>query len=262
MSQGFNKGGIQPRPKGITDHPLMKLHGELNSSGKRPTFHPYLHQNQNDSSKNAPRIVVYTNDDADKSMKQDQIQGELDLVAYMGFIQAIEDAANPLITDFKQEVIELRNYIWMNGQRSEEPKTKAYLIVGRNENGTVFVSLKHFDPKRAAIKFEFGYTVYVRMVSQEGPMSPAVASRRVAKSMARIWGETMLKEWQEKTGLPIPKQQQQGGGFGGGNKGGFGGGQQQGGFGGGQQQGGGFGGGFQAGGNGGGYNADDDVLLF
>lgn len=257
---GFNKP--TPREKTVADHPLMKLHGALNSSGKRASFHPYLHLNGNDSSKNAPRIVVYTNDDQDKQMKQDQIQGELDLVAYLGFIQAIRDAANPSL-EFKQEVVELRNYVWMNGQRSEEPKTKAYLIVGRNDNGTVYVSLKHFDPKRAAIKFEFGFTQYVRMVSQEGPIEPAVASRRVANAMATIWGETMLKLWQDKTGLPIPKQPNQGGGFGGGNKGGFGG-QQQGGFGGGQQQGGGFAGGFQAGGGNaaGGYNASDDELMF
>lgn len=263
MSNGFNKGPMQPRPKTIADHPIQKLHGELNSSGKRPTFHPYLHINQNDSSKNAPRIVVYTNDDADKSMKQDQIQGELDLITYMGFIDAINDAADPN-KEFTSEVIELRNYIWMNGQRSEEPKTKAYLIVGRNENGTVFVSLKHFDPKRGTLKFEFGYSVYARMVSQEGPVSPAVASRRIARAMARVWGETMMTMWTEKTGLPVPKQQQQGG-FGNKQGGGFGGGQQQGGgFGGGQQQGGGFGGGFQAGGNKpqGAYNPDDDVLLF
>lgn len=255
---GYNKGPATPRQKTIADHPLQKLHGDLNSSGKRPTFHPYLHINGNDPSKNSPRIVVYTNDDQDKSMKQDQIQGELDLVAYIAFIDAIRDASNPQI-EFKQEVVELRNYIWMNGQRSEEPKTKGYLIVGRNENGTVYVSLKHFDPKRAAIKFEFGYSQYVRMVSQEGPMSPALASRRVARSMSTIWEKTMLDMWEKHTGLPVPKQQNNGGGFGG-QQGGFGGGQKQGGFGG--QQGGGFGGGFQAGGNGGGYNPDDDKLLF
>lgn len=259
MSQGFNKGAIPPRPKGITDHPKMKLTGDLNSDGKRPTFHPYLHQNSNDPSKNSPRIVVYTNIEADKASKQDQIQGELDIVMFDGFLQAIRDAANPTI-QFNQEVIELRNYIWMNGQRSEEPKTKGYLIVGRNDNGTVFVSLKHFDPKRPAIKFEFGYSVYARMVSQEGPMEPAVASRRVANAMATLWEKAMYKEWLEKTGLPIPKPRPGQQGFGG-QQGGFGG-QQGGGFGGGQQQGGGFGGGFQAGGNGGGYNADDDVILF
>ena len=260
MSNGFNKGPATPREKTITDHPLNKIHGPLNSSGKKPTFHPYLHINGNDSSKNAPRVVVYTNDDQDKSMKQDQITGELDLVTYLGFIDAIFDAANP-DKEFTQEVIELRNYIWMNGQRSEEPKTKAYLIVGRNENGTVYVSLKHFDPKRAALKFEFAHGVYTRLVSQEGAVAPAVASRRVARAQAELWKATMLKMWQEKTGLPIPKQMNQGG-FGG-NNGGFGG-QKQGGFGGGQQQGGGFGGGFQAGGNGGGgnYNAADDTLMF
>lgn len=246
---GYQKGPITPRPKGITDHPKMKLSGEINSDGKRPTFHPYLHQNSNDPSKNSPRIVVYTNIEADKSSKQDQIQGELDIIQYEAFLGAINDAADPSI-DFKQEVIELRNYIWMNGQRSEEPKTKAYLIVGRNENGTVFVSLKHFDPKRAAIRFEFGFTQYARMVSQEGPMEPAVASRRVARAMAKIWSYTMLKEWADKTTLPLPPQRNN-------QQGGFG--QQQGGFG--NQQGGGFGGGFQAG-NQGGYNADDDKLLF
>lgn len=247
---GYQKGPITPRPKGITDHPKMKLTGELNADGKRPTFHPYLHQNSNDPSKNSPRIVVYTNLESDKSMKQDQIQGELDIIQYEAFLDAINDAANPLI-DFKQEVIELRNYIWMNGQRSEEPKTKAYLIVGRNDNGTVFVSLKHFDPKRSAIRFEFGFSVYARMVKQDGPMEPAVASRRVAKAMAKIWSYTMLKEWADKTTLPLPPQRNN-------QQGGFGGGQQQGGFGGGNQ-GGGFNGGFQVGG---GYNPDDDKLLF
>lgn len=248
---GYSKGPITPRPKGITDHPKMKLSGELNSDGKRPTFHPYLHQNSNDSSKNSPRIVVYTNSEADKSMKQDQIQGELDIIQYEAFLNAISDAANPRI-EFKQEAIELRNYIWMNGQRSEEPKTKAYLIVGRNENGTVFVSLKHFDPKRAAIRFEFGFTQYARMVSQEGPVDPAIASRRVANAMVKIWSYTMLSEWASKTGLPQPPQRNnQQGGFGGGNQGGFGGG----------NQGGGFGGGFQVGGSGG-YDPDDDKLLF
>lgn len=258
---GFNKGGIQPRPKGITDHPNMKLKGELNSDGKRPTFHPYLHQNSNDSSKNAPRIVVYTNVEADKATKSDQIQGELDIIQFEAFITAIEDAADPNIK-FDKEIVELRNYIWMNGQRSEEPKTKAYLIVGRNENGTVYVSLKHFDPKRPALKFEFGYSVYARMVSQEGPVEPAVASRRVARAMATLWGTFMRDEYRDKTGLPLPRQPQQGGGFGGQQQGGFGGG----GFGGGNQGGGfggngggGFNGGFQAGGNQGGYKPDDDI---
>ena len=252
---GFNKGPIAPRPKGITDHPKFKLTGDLNSDGKRPTFHPYLHQNSNDSSKNAPRISVYTNVEADKATKQDHIQGELDIIQFNCFIQAIEDAANPNIT-FSKEVVELRNYIWMNGQRSEEPKTKAYLIVGRNENGTVYVSLKHFDPKRQAIKFEFGYSTYARAVSNEGPVEPSLASRRAAISYARLWGGYMNDEYREKTGLPVPQQRP---GFGGQQQGGFGG-QQQGGFGGGKPAGGGFGGGFQVGG--GSYNADDDILGF
>lgn len=262
MSNGFNKGGIQPREKTILDHPKFKLTGDLNSDGKRPTFHPYLHINANDSSKNSPRIVVYTNVEADKATKSDQIQGELDIIQFEAFLTALEDAANPAI-QFTQEVIELRNYIWMNGQRSEEPKTKAYLIVGRNENGTVYVSLKHFDPKRPAIKFEFGFSVYARMVANDGPVEPAVASRRVARSMVKLWGGYMRDVYKEKTGLPQPRQQQGGGGFGG-NGGGFGGQKQGGGFGG-QQGGGGFGGG-QSGGFGGGfqagtpsYSADDDV---
>lgn len=254
MSNGFGgKGGIQPRQKTILDHPKFKLTGDLNSDGKRPTFHPYLHINGNDSSKNSPRIVVYTNIEADKATKSDQIQGELDIVQFGAFITAIEDAANPNIK-FDKEVIELRNYIWMNGQRSEEPKTKGYLIVGRNENGTVYVSLKHFDNKRPAIKFEFGFSVYARMVSNDGPVEPAVASRRVARSMAKLWGDYMNDEYKDKTGLPQPRQQQggNGGGFGNNQGGGFGGNQ---GFGGGNQ-GGGFAGGFQAGG---GYKADDDI---
>lgn len=264
MSNGFggNKGGIQPREKTILDHPKFKLTGDLNSDGKRPTFHPYLHINGNDPSKNSPRIVVYTNIEADKATKSDQIQGELDIIQFEAFLTAIEDAANPLIP-FTQEVIELRNYIWMNGQRSEEPKTKAYLIVGRNENGTVYVSLKHFDPKRPAIKFEFGFSVYARMVSNDGPVEPAVASRRVARSLVKLWGGYMRDVYKEKTGLPQPRQQQgggfggqQGGGFGGQKPGGFGGGNQGGGFGGGNN-GGGFNGGFQAGGQG--YKPDDDI---
>lgn len=269
MSQGFgNKGGITPREKTILDHPKFKLAGELNSDGKRASFHPYLHLNANDSSKNSPRIVVYTNIEADKSTKSDQIQGELDIIQFEAFLTAIEDACDPTTT-FTKEVIELRNYIWMNGQRSEEPKTKGYLMVGRAENGTVWVSLKHFDPKRAAIKFEFGFTQYAKMVSNDGPVEPCVASRRVGRAMVNLWGTYMRDTYRDKTGLPIPKQQNQGG-FGGGNGGGFGG-QQQGGFGGGNQggfggnqgfgggnQGGGFAGGQQAGGQGS-YKADEDL---
>lgn len=253
---GFSKGPMTPRPKGITDHPRFKLTGDLNSDGKRPSFHPYLHQNANDPSKNSPRIVVYTNVEADRATKSDQIQGELDLVQFDAFIQAVEDAANPLVP-FTKEVIELRNYIWMNGQRSEEPKTKAYLIVGRNENGTVYVSLKHFDPKRPAIKFEFGFSVYGRYVSNDGQVEPSLASRRTAKAMAKMWSKYMLDEYGAKTTLPLPPQRP---GFGGQQQGGFGG-QQQGGFGGAPKPAaGGFGGGFQAGAAA--YNPEDDILGF
>lgn len=215
MSQ--QRGGIAPRKKTILDHPKFKLSGPLNADGKRATFHPYLHINGNDASKNAPRIVVYTNLEADKQSKQDQIQGELGLSDFMTFVDAIRDAADPRV-EFKQEIIELRNYIWMNGQRSEEVKTKAYLIVGRKDDGVVYVSLKHFDPRRGAIQFDFGYNEYVRLVRNEGPMEPCVASRRVARAMADLWGSYMKDEYRENTTLPEPRQQQ---GFGGNNQGGF-----------------------------------------
>lgn len=240
------QGGIQPRKKTVLDLPKFKLVGELNADGKRPTFHPYLHVNANDQSKNSPRIVVYTNLESDKQMKQDQIQGEMDLDVFLAFIDGIRDAADPS-KDFKKETYDLRNYIWMNGQRSEEAKTKAYLIVGRKENGVVFVSLKHFDTRRPAIAFDFGFNEYTRMVSNEGPIEPAVASRRIARARAKMWETYMLDEFRDNHAQPQPKQQQGyggnqngGGNYGGNNNTGYGGNNNRGGYGGGNQGGGGY----------------------
>lgn len=245
------QGGIQPRKKTVLDLPKFKLAGDLNADGKRPTFHPYLHINANDQSKNSPRIVVYTNLESDKQTKQDQIQGEMDLDVFLAFIAGIRDAADPT-KDFKKETYDLRNYIWMNGQRSEEAKTKAYLIVGRKENGVVYVSLKHFDTRRQAIAFEFGLNEYTRMVSNEGPIEPAVASRRVANARATIWERYMLDEYRDNHAQPLPRQQQGGGNNGYGNN------QRNGNQGGGNYGGNNYGGG--NGNSGGGYDPNSDQM--
>lgn len=238
------RGGMQPRQKTKADHPIYKMKGAVNSDGKRPTIQFYLHVNANDPSKNAPRCVVYTNSVNDKATKTDQVQGEMDIQIFNSIMDAINDAADPT-KEFKQETIELLNFTWMGGQRSNEPMPKAYVIVARRDSGVVFISLKHFDKNRAAIPFDFGFSEFARLLGEGGNPDAVKESRRAARSMAKMWSDVVNKEYLERMELPQPKPQQ---GFGG-NNGGFGGG--NGGFGGGQNnfkqnngfnQGGGFGG--------------------
>lgn len=203
--------------------------------------------------KNNPQIQVYTNVASDANNNYGRIDAALDSVVFNTWLAMIQDAAtNP---DFKKMPIRNSNYTFAGGKRSETPQVVSELIVGRDEDGTVWTSVTARN--RPMIRFEFVLSEWHRMLDETGaPAAKGVVSKLVALGFVNLCRDVMnhlqVTEWEE----PQPKQGGNGGGSWG-NKGGNGGGN-----GGSWGNKGGNGGGSNSGGNGGSSGGDfsgDDI---
>lgn len=103
---------------------------------------------------NNPRITVYTNDPADMTEKNGNglIAAALDapiFFALVSLLYKIIDGPNGV-----KEKIENKNHIFPGGKRSEKPVVVSEIIVGKDDEGVVFISVVAYDKSRPRIKFE------------------------------------------------------------------------------------------------------------
>lgn len=185
---------------------------------------------------NNPRITVYTNDPNDEQNERGKISANLDTPAMFAFLhqfnQVIEGAPGQ---KFK---VENKNFTFYGGKRSDRPEVLSELWCGKDEDGTIWISVVDAKKRdRPKIKFKFGTSDWHHFVKGDGtPFSPAEMSAAFAKGYWKILSEMLphLQVTEYKEPEPRPE-----GGY---NRGGQGGGGQRGNYGGG-------GGGYNRGGN-------------
>lgn len=211
--------------------------------------------------KNNPRIEVSTKDPNLQGKENDfgKIRAAMDTPMFFAFLAMLKEAIdsnNPM-----ERRIENLNHTYEGGQRSQEIQLVSTLVVGRDQEGHVYVSVLPVKPGWPKIKFVFGVPDqrFHRFLNTDGSKpSRAEVSVIMASAYHSLWTQ-MVSQCLVMHYEDIPA----GGGGGNWKKGGQGGGNWKGNGGGGyQQRQGGGGGGYQqrqGGGNGGGYQPRNEA---
>jgi hypothetical protein len=224
------------RKKNALDNQKMKMSAPCPSAqGKWSSLGWGLYKNDR------PRITVYTNDPADSGNDNGMIRapmGAPDFFALIHHLQTLCDS-----TEVVRTKIELMDFIFPGGKRSEKPVVVANLWVGRDEEGIIWMSPQSTDGSRPKIKFPFGPANWANWFNGAGEeYSKAELSKIYAqayiKMISAVMEQLLVTEYKE------PEQKNQNGGGGGGRNNNYqqnnnGGGQRNnngGGGGGGQQQ--------------------------
>ena len=151
---------------------------------------------------NNPRITVYTNDPADMTEKNSNglIAAALDAPVFfmlMKLLYKIVDAAPGT-----KEKIENKNFIFPGGKRSEKPVVVSEIIVGKDDDGVVFISVVAFDKTRPRIKFELVPGEFHSLYHQSGQQfTKAEASELFARGYIQclegLMTHLLVTEWVE-----------------------------------------------------------------
>jgi hypothetical protein len=210
MADGFQP---KPRKKIALDNNKLSMRAP-NSKGKMAGLNWML-------VKNNPRLVVYTNDPEDTT-DYGKITAALDAPTFFAFVQLLRQA---IAAEGKfREKIDNSNFTFPGGKRSETPSVVSSLIVGRDEDGLIWISVS--APRRPQIKFHFINPDFHNFLHNDGtPYTKAECSVLYAKSYATLLELVMAHLLVSEYVAPEPKPDQGGnrGGYGG-NRGGGGGG--------------------------------------
>lgn len=151
---------------------------------------------------NNPRISVYTNDPADMTEKNGNglIAAAMDapvFFALMRLMYKIIDGPNGV-----KEKIENKNYIFPGGKRSEKPVVVSEIIVGKDDEGVVFISVVAYDKSRPRIKFELLPNEFHCLYHQNGQQfTKAEASEIYARGYMQcvegLMTHLLVTEWVE-----------------------------------------------------------------
>lgn len=100
---------------------------------------------------NHPRVTVFTGDPTDntEATNKGRISANLDGPIFFAFIEMMERVAKSK-TPIELKILN-KNYSWVNNKRSDEPSIVSELHVGKDEHGSIWVSVE--AEKRPKIKF-------------------------------------------------------------------------------------------------------------
>ncbi len=144
--------------------------------------------------KNNPRIEVATKDPNLMNKENDfgKIRAAMDAPVFYAFLELVREAAD------SQGPMERRidnfNHTFEGGQRSQEIQHVSTLVVGRDQEGHIYVSVLSTKPGWAKIKFVFGVPDYRfhRFVNADGGKpSRAETSVIMARAYYTLWKEMM-----------------------------------------------------------------------
>lgn len=211
------------RKKNALDNAKLKLSAPCpTAAGKWSSLGWGLFKNEN------PRITVYTNDPNDSRHDNGRIMapmGAPDFFALMHHLQTAIDAPGKW-----RNKIELKNFIFPGGKRSEKPVVVAHLWVGQDEEGCIWLSVQSTNAERPKIKFVIGPGDFANWFNEAGEeLSKGAVSKIYAAGYIKMVGTVMEQLLVSEYIEPAPKQQGGNGGGGGyqnnrgGNNGGGGG---------------------------------------
>lgn len=206
-----NNQQFKQRKKTAMDHAKLKLYGErIDGAKQSPSFSWYLTEDGN------PRIDVYTGVEGDKD--NGRIRATMDIKVAMFVLELLRRAIdNDGPCRF---YVENSNYTWYQGQRSEQPKVLSKTVVGKAEDGRVYITVIAKDRPTATFYFTSPY-FHKTLEGDGSPMEKALESQLYAKGYAKIVEQLLATVSTATYKTPEPKGQR--GGQGGGNRGGQGG---------------------------------------
>ena len=162
--------------------------------------------------KNNPQVQVYTNEPNDQE-NYGRIDAALDTPTFNAYLEMLRAAATD--PDFKKETISNKNYVFPNGKRSDAPVHVSDLMVGRDEDGTIWTAVT--AKGRPMIKFLFITPEFHSIIGADRePLPRGQASKYVTlgfvNMLSNIMNMLQVTEYEE----PVQKQQGGGGNYGGG----------------------------------------------
>lgn len=172
MADQPNRAPIKPNPLDVMS---TWIFGEpVAGATKRPNFRLKVIGN-------VPRFTVKTNvpDDRDHG----RIDFNCDLATFtviMNFIEALGKG-----TEEGTYTLEYNDHVFVNGQRSDKPVTKASIKVGKDSStGRIFIAVLGYN--RPKIQFFFGPSNYHALKAGDGSViDEGLVSRSYAVSFAR-----------------------------------------------------------------------------
>ena len=177
---------------------------------------------------NNPRITVYTNDpqDTGESKEFGKISANLDgpiFFAFLAMLQQMIDIPLSAPPEQRKVKIENKNWIWPGGKRSDKPVVKSELHCGKDDDGTIWISVTSFDKTRPRIKFPFVPSdLYHRFLNGDGtPVTNEQLSKVFAQGYVNMLTSMMANMMTDNFVEPEKKENNNRGG---GNRGGGGGG--------------------------------------
>lgn len=217
-----NRGNFQgtPRVKNIFDNNNLVLKAPCPTPSGKGQFSRLTFQ----VSKGNPRIVIWTNDPADKENQSGKIEVRFTPLNFHNVIELIRAAA-----DSKEKTA----YTYECGGFIGKParvEVLHNLTVGRDEEGYVYIVVRDVMNKtRPVIMFRFIKPEFGNLVRHNGEeIHPSIMSTIHAKAFANmlegLGDHLMTTTWEEPQSRNNNNRQGGGGYGGGGNQGGYGGG--------------------------------------
>lgn len=218
MSDG-NQNRQPRKPNALSEYKLRLVGDPVNGAKRAPTLGFSVNKNQ-------PQIDVRTNVEGDKDYGR--ISAKLDSPTFFAILALVEQMADPSTPPGTKQMVKNKATRFLNGRRSD-PMLDTTVIVGRDNEGVVFIGVTSWEKERPIIKFPFRPSIMHELVDASGTPVPL---SKVSELYARGWCQNMYNlvphvlyaEYVE----PPPRDGAGGGGGGrpqgGGNRGGYGGG--------------------------------------
>ena len=165
------------RKKIALDESKLKLSGPQQDGGRgRPTLAVGLHKNQ-------PRLDVYTNDPNDKT-DNGRIRAAMDSLTFFALLESLNQVIESPGKIMK--AVQNRGYSFRGGKRSEQPETLSTTIVGKDDDGRVYIEV--VAERRPRIKFYFLSSNWHHLMDQSGNK---LGEAEVTVLYAKAWMKLM-----------------------------------------------------------------------
>ena len=192
-----NNRGFQPTPrkKNALDSKKLNLVAPCPTApGKRSSLIWGVYSNN-------PRLTVYTGDPEDSTERTGygKIAANLDTPTFFAFIEMLEASAKS--TEECKQKIDNKGFTWFGGKRSEVPVVLNSLIVGKDAEGCVFISV--VADNRPIIKFFIGPSESHALYHSTGkPFTKAESSSLYAIAYCQLLrnmvGNVLVSEYVEE----------------------------------------------------------------
>lgn len=197
-----------PRVTNALDNRKLNLSAPGVDQGKRASLIWGLYSNN-------PRITVWTGGESEG--RQEKIAANLDLPVFYAFLNLLNKTL--VGPNGAKSAIENMGFTFPGGKRSEKPSVLSELWVGKDDDGSVWISVTAYN--RPKIKFYFVASDFHHFKKGDGtPFSKAEINNLFAEGYVKLLENMMATMACNNWVPPVPRDNNGGGG----NRGGYGGG--------------------------------------